>query len=254
MAARFSRTGSGISSATNKRIAYASSEVSLKSGFALWRITCLLQRCIKDACAPCPVRLAKLAIEWHRGLPEELSRARRLPRTVASAMCTVPTGFSSLPPPGPAIPVTPKPMRAAHPPPNSIGQRHSHFRAHRALGGDQLRRHVGPGSFAFIAVAHYAAKEKTGAAGDAGESLRKQSAGAAFRYRNGRIIQRQFASHDFVQGLTIARKNPVGQGNIESALNLVECFLSLIRLIAPQAQMNLDLARRTDRTVVCTSS
>src|ERR1700693_2034177 len=80
MAARFSRTDSGISNATNKRIGYASSEVSLKSGFALWRTTYVLQRYIKDTCAPWPARLAKPASEWHHGLPEELMHARQHPR------------------------------------------------------------------------------------------------------------------------------------------------------------------------------
>ena len=51
----------------------------------------------------------------------------------ATAMCTVPTGFSSLPPLGPAIPVMPTPNVLPHVPPDSFRQRDGHFAAHRAF-------------------------------------------------------------------------------------------------------------------------
>ena len=56
------------------------------------------------------------------------------------------------------------------------------------------------------------------------------------------LFRVKFASDDFVQSLTIARKNTVGERDVESTLNLVECFVGLLRFIAPQAQMNLNLA------------
>ena len=89
--------------------------------------------------------------------------------------------------------------RAAHSPANSFRERDRNFRAHRAFCQNHLRRDVSPRRLQLIAVANHAAQKIRRAARDARQSLRQQSAGAAFRRGDRRVVQRQLVRHDFFE-------------------------------------------------------
>ena len=75
-------------------------------------------------------------------------RSRRRPSSWDTLKQTVPTGFSSVPPPGPAIPVIPTPTDAPSARPGAVGQRRRDLVGDRADALDQRRvdarqRHLG---------------------------------------------------------------------------------------------------------------
>src|SRR5258708_21666033 len=72
-------------------------------------------------------------------------------------------------------------QRAANLPANTVGQRDGHFAADRAFRLDEFRTNIGPRRLQFVAVADDAAQKIRGAARDARQPLRQQSASAAFR-------------------------------------------------------------------------
>src|SRR5260370_1346654 len=128
--------------------------------------------------------------------------------------------------------------RAAHAAANTFGERHRDFRAHRAFGGNNLRGHIGPGGLEFIAVAHHAAEKIRGAAGDAGEPLREQAAGAAFRCGDGRIVERELLRDDFFERAAVLAKNAVAERYLEALHDFVQRFLGALAAFAPQTPLN----------------
>mgnify|MGYP003693866017 CR=1 FL=1 len=54
----------------------------------------------------------------------------RVPAAADAAMQTIPTGFSAVPPSGPAIPVTPMPMSTRGTRPDAVGHRRRDHFAH----------------------------------------------------------------------------------------------------------------------------
>ena len=99
----------------------------------------------ENTAAPDPARLRGKTADA-LAVAGEANTFSRGPRSSAMPMCTSPTGFSGVPPPGPAIPVTPDAQRRARALANAVGQRQRHFGAHGSFRFDQLRRHAQPGS------------------------------------------------------------------------------------------------------------
>ena len=123
------------------------------------------------------------------------------PRGVASPIQTVPTGFASLPPVGPAMPVVASPEIGSGAFAHAGGHCQSRGLAHRPL------RLQGPGGnpqqrlFGAVGVGHGRQQEVVRAAGDIGEAMGEESAGAALRHGQRRPFFAQELAHDGLQAI-----------------------------------------------------
>ena len=111
-----------------------------------------------------------------------------------------PTGFSSVPPPGPAIPVTPTPMSALQ-----MSRIFSASASATSLltapwASIIKRRHIGEQRFQFVRVHHRSAQEVARTPGDRRNALGHHSSGARLRHRQ---------VHSCASG-GIARRSPPG--------------------------------------------
>ena len=116
--------------------------------------------------------------------PNRRSTVTRPPFVPAQAKCTRPTGFSAVPPPGPATPVmltaTLRPgMRERAP-------RHRDRRrlADRAVRFERGGRHVEQFPLGLVRIGHEAALENGGGAGNFRQQAGDEAAGAGFRGRD----------------------------------------------------------------------
>ena len=127
-------------------------------------------------------------------------------------MKTVPTGFSGVPPPGPAMPVTasaksePNFSRA----PRAISRRHR--LAHRAVLRQSFRAHTEEFFLRRIRIAHHAARKNCRRARHVRHPLRDAAARAGFRQRQGFLLFRQQPHHDLLNFVIVKSENIFAAG------------------------------------------
>ena len=169
--------------------------------------------------------------------PGNWKRRSRGPRSSAMPMCTRPTGFSGVPPPGPAIPVTPTPSVAPVRLADSVGERQRHFGAYRAFGFDQLCGNIDQRGFQLVAVADHAAEKIDGASGNVGEPFGEQAARAAFRDGNRGAIFGEHARDDFFHRFAVGGIEMLAERERHAVHHFVE---NLIRLWRDRATRRAD--------------
>ena len=101
----------------------------------------------------------------------------------AAPKCTSPTGFTDVPPPGPATPVTETAMSARECSKRAFGHRARHLSAHRAILLDQRRGHAEHLGLRLVRIGDEAALEDVGRAGHLRQDRGDQPARAGFRRR-----------------------------------------------------------------------
>ena len=128
-------------------------------------------------------RSSACCVEYHfmivRG-PCQSSLRCSWPFGPATATCTVPTGFSGVPPVGPAMPVMPTPQVAPKRSRMPRGHRDGHRLGDFAVLANERRIDAGERGLRRAGVADAAAEEVGGAAGDVGDAGAEEAAGAGF--------------------------------------------------------------------------
>ena len=108
---------------------------------------------------------AWLAMSRIKSRPPPYSRVRTTPPMgLSTANTTVPTGFSSVPPSGPAMPVMATPTSAPVARSDAVRHRLGHRFADGAVRGDELGRHAEQARLRLVAVADDTAVDVGGAA------------------------------------------------------------------------------------------
>ena len=122
-------------------------------------------------------------------------------------MKTVPTGFSGVPPPGPAMPVT----ASAKSEPNFSRAPSGHFARHRLAHRAVLRQsfcaHTKEFFLRRIRVAHHAARKNRRRTRHIRHPLRDAAARAGFRQRQGFLPLRQQTHHDLFNFVIVKTEN-----------------------------------------------
>ena len=159
-------------------------------------------------------------------------------------MYTRPTGFSGVPPPGPAIPVTADSERRAGALANSVRERERHFGADRAFGFDQFRGHAHHAGFQFVAVADHAAEEIGRAAGNICEPLGDHPARAAFGGGDRGAIFGQDARDNFFQRFAVRGIKMFAESESHALGDFVEQLFGSCGIARPDARMQLNSGGR----------
>ena len=159
----------------------------------------------------------------------------------ATHKCTRPTGFSALPPPGPAIPVMPTPMSAPQPGPGPLGQRAGDLGADRADPLDQLGRHTGQIMFGLVGIDHQSAQHVGRRAGQIGQPAGEQAGRARLGGRDGQFPGEQRVGDDLVDRAPVEREDRRRVGRRDHRLEAV--VVGLARGAVPGDDLELALAQ-----------
>ena len=158
---------------------------------------------------------------WSRR-PKSRSRSTSVTPLTTLPMKTNPTGFSSVPPPGPARPRwsrgRSRRRAAGHP----LSHGRGHLGAHRPVLRQQLRRHAQHLRLHLVAVRRHSAEEVVAAARHVGETLAHQPAGARLGHRDGEPALQQQPAGDLGQPRPVHAKHPVAEDRAHPGLDLVQ--------------------------------
>ena len=156
-------------------------------------------------------------------------------------MWTVPTGFSGVPPVGPATPVMPRPHSApSRPAPVAIAS--ATGSAHGAVGGQQLGRHAQQCLLEVVGVGDHATQEDVAGAGDGDELARHQTPGARLGHRQAQASLPHEGEHDRGQGIVVTPVQ-VGAGRVRKRRVHLLQTRRRVRALGHQQQRHLTPGR-----------
>src|SRR5271165_236907 len=114
------------------------------------------------------------------------------------------------------------PQRSANLPANAMRESGGNLAADGTFGGDDLGGHTRPRSFQFVAVTDDSTEKIVGTAGDARESFREQTAGAAFRGSDGGVIACENLRNDLFEGSCGVCEDTIAQGQFKTAGHFIQ--------------------------------
>jgi hypothetical protein len=138
-------------------------------------------------------------------------RSTTVPNAPASAIKTVPTGFSGVPPPGPAMPVTAIAKSDAEFFPRALGHFARDGFAHRAVLAQSFRANAEKFFLHVIRVTHHAAEKNRRRARHIRHAVRDKSARAGFRQRESFFLFRQKPHDNLLDFLVVKTVNVRGK-------------------------------------------
>ena len=158
---------------------------------------------------------------------------------MSAASHTVPTGFSGVPPPGPATPVIATPMSAATGA-GMFGERARDRLAHCAVRDEITFRDLEHLAFHLVRVRDHSAEYDIARAGDRREARAEQSAGAALGNGQRQPARSALLEHDRGEvGVPIGVNRSTDTLTYPSRRSLQQ-LVGFIRRVAPRGETQID--------------